>query len=443
MSIDLYYVPGSGPCRSVRLVAAAVGVDLNLKLTNLMAKEQLKPEFLKMNPQHTVPTLDDNGFYLWESRAICMYLVEKYGKDDSLYPKDPNQRALINQRLYFDMGTLYEAFAQNYYPQLFAGAPEDPEKVSKIHEALEYLEKFLENQNYTAGDNLTLADLVLAVSVSNFEVVDFDISKYKNTSAWMARIKSEAPKYEEINGEGLRAFKELIDKLKNLRKTMNGHDNLKMVVTLYQIPASGPCRAVRLVAASIGVNLELKVTNLLAKDHYKPEFVKMNPQHTVPTMDDNGFYLWESRAICTYLIEKYAKNDSLYPKNPKQRAIVNQRLYFDFGTLYQPFVDYYILPLLLGKKADETKVQQMEQAFKYLDLFLDNENYVAGKSITVADIVILTSVSNYTIFDYDMSKYPNVTRWFEKLQSEVPKYKEINESGLKEYKAFVQFLKNK
>lgn len=66
MPIDLYYVPGSSPCRAVLLTAKALGLELNLKLVDLHHGEHMKPEFLKMNPQHTVPTLNDNGFCLWE-----------------------------------------------------------------------------------------------------------------------------------------------------------------------------------------------------------------------------------------------------------------------------------------------------------------------------------------------------------------------------------------
>ena len=52
-SIDFYYFAGSAPCRAVLMTAKMVGVELNLKEVNLMAGEQMKPEFLKMNPRHT------------------------------------------------------------------------------------------------------------------------------------------------------------------------------------------------------------------------------------------------------------------------------------------------------------------------------------------------------------------------------------------------------
>ena len=48
MPIDFYYLPASGPCRSVQLTAAALGVDLNLKYTDLLNGDHMKPEFLKV-----------------------------------------------------------------------------------------------------------------------------------------------------------------------------------------------------------------------------------------------------------------------------------------------------------------------------------------------------------------------------------------------------------
>lgn len=66
MPLDFYWMPASAPCRSVRLTAKAVGVELNLKEIDLMAGEQMKPEFVALNPQHCIPTLVDEDFVLWE-----------------------------------------------------------------------------------------------------------------------------------------------------------------------------------------------------------------------------------------------------------------------------------------------------------------------------------------------------------------------------------------
>lgn len=60
-----------------------------------------------MNPQHTVPTLDDNGKVICDSHAINAYLVGKYAKDDSLYPKDLYKRALVDEKVNFDLGVLF------------------------------------------------------------------------------------------------------------------------------------------------------------------------------------------------------------------------------------------------------------------------------------------------------------------------------------------------
>ena len=54
--------------------------------------------------------MNDDGLYLNESRGIATYLAAKYGKDDKLYPKDVRTRAIVDARLFFDMGVFYKAF---------------------------------------------------------------------------------------------------------------------------------------------------------------------------------------------------------------------------------------------------------------------------------------------------------------------------------------------
>lgn len=192
-----------------------------------------------------------------------------------------------------------------------------------------------------------------------------------------------------------------------------------------------------MTAAALRLKLNLKMTNTMNKEHLTPEFIKINPQHMVPTLVDNEFSIWESRAICIYLIDKYAHNDSLYPKDPKTRAVINQRLYFDMGTLFPKFAEYYFASYF-GKEMLPENLTKFEEAVALLDTFLDNNVYVAAtKKISVADIVIYASVSTFEVFEFDLSPYPNVLKWYELMKETAPG-KDANAEGVEMLKNFIK-----
>ncbi|XP_050739352.1 glutathione S-transferase 1-like isoform X2 [Eriocheir sinensis] len=198
---DLYYMALSPPCRSVLLTAKAVGVELNLKKVDMMSGEHMKPEFLEINFQHTIPTLVDGSIKLWESRAICSYLASQYGKDDSLYPNNPRARCIVDARLNFDMGTLYRRFADFAYPAMRGQKP-DPANLEKLKEALGWLNRFLTEYTFAAGNKVTIADHCLISSVSTIEAIGIELDEYTRIVKWMKRCKIAMPGYKEANVDG-------------------------------------------------------------------------------------------------------------------------------------------------------------------------------------------------------------------------------------------------
>ncbi|XP_033154149.1 chitinase-like protein Idgf5 [Drosophila mauritiana] len=103
---------------------------------------------------------------------------------------------------------------------------------------------------------------------------------------------------------------------------------------LYGMDISPPVRACKLTLRALKLDYEYKEMDLLAGDHFKDEFLKKNPQHTVPLLEDNGALIWDSHAIVCYLVDKYAKSDELYPRDLVLRARVDQRLFFDASILF-------------------------------------------------------------------------------------------------------------
>lgn len=151
---------------------------------------------------------------LWESKAIMIYLAEKYGKNsksESLFPRMSKTRAIVNQRLFFDMGTLIPAFGKLLRATT---RHEDTTEASKeVDNALAHLEEFLDHSEYAACHHLTLADIALVSTVSGIEVLGVDFAKFTNIVKWYQNCRRNIPGYD-VNDEGLTMMKNYLSSLK-------------------------------------------------------------------------------------------------------------------------------------------------------------------------------------------------------------------------------------
>ncbi|XP_050078484.1 glutathione S-transferase 1-like [Anopheles maculipalpis] len=208
----LYTIELSPPCRAVELTAKALGLDFERKAVNLLAGDNLKPEFLKLNPKHTIPVLDDNGTIIGDSHAIMIYLVRKYGKTDALYPSDIVQQARVNEALHFESGVLLARLRFITELVFFARKAEIPEdRIEYVRKAYRLLEDSLDD-DFVAGRQMTIADFsCISTVASTMEFIALDKSEFPRTNAWVERMK-KLPYYEEANGAGATGLGQLVVK---------------------------------------------------------------------------------------------------------------------------------------------------------------------------------------------------------------------------------------
>ena len=89
--------------RKVSIALEELGVPYEVEVVDLQAPEHPTEAFLRLNPNHKIPVLEDDGLVVWESGAILLHLAEKYGK---LLPADPAGRIEAIQYAFFQTGGL-------------------------------------------------------------------------------------------------------------------------------------------------------------------------------------------------------------------------------------------------------------------------------------------------------------------------------------------------
>ena len=164
-----------------------------------------------------------------------------------------------------------------------------------------------------------------------------------------------------------------------------------MKMKLYEF---GPTRSIRArwTLQELGVDFDSIPVNLVAGEHRRPEFLKINPAGKIPVLIDDGPVLTESVAIVLYLAEKYS-DKGLLPGGVAERAQVNRWLLFAATELEQPlwriarhtalYPEAQRLPEDVGIASREFK-----EMATVLEKHMQGRQFVAGDSVTVADFVL-------------------------------------------------------
>uniref|UniRef100_A0A1B6L4W0 Uncharacterized protein n=1 Tax=Graphocephala atropunctata TaxID=36148 RepID=A0A1B6L4W0_9HEMI len=199
-------------------------------------------------------------------------------------------------------------------------------------------------------------------------------------------------------------------------------------LVLYYLEASPPARSVDLVINALGLSAEHKVVNLFERAHFSPDYVKINPLRTVPAINDDGFILYESRAIMTYLVSNYGKDDSLYPRDLSKRAIVDQRLHYSNDVFF--VLELALKPLLFElKKPNEQALGRIREAQENIEKLLTGQKFIAGDSLTVADYSLVTIVDALGVFCPPEGKFPLTEEWFRRCQVVMKNFSSVNKNG--------------
>jgi len=150
-------------------------------------------EYGAMNPNRLVPTIDDDGFQLWESSAIVRYLSEAYGRG-TLAPEGRHAYARADQWMEWATTSLYADLIGTCFVQLIRttaaernGAAVDA-AVKRLAQRLAILDKHLADRQFIVGDRLSMADIGVGALMYRYYNLEMARTRLAHLEAWYQRL---------------------------------------------------------------------------------------------------------------------------------------------------------------------------------------------------------------------------------------------------------------
>jgi GST-like protein len=178
----------------IHIMLEETGLPYRVHKINLGAKEQTRPEYLKINPNGKIPAIvdtdgpDGKPLAIFESAAILVHLAQKSGK---LLPTEPRARYATLEWLMFQIANIGPMYGQAFHFRSVA-----PERVpyaidrytNEVGRLLGVIDKRLFEQPYLAGAEYTIADIASWPWVRNSHSFGFNMDNYPNVQRWVSAI---------------------------------------------------------------------------------------------------------------------------------------------------------------------------------------------------------------------------------------------------------------
>ncbi|MFT5506436.1 MAG: glutathione S-transferase [Gammaproteobacteria bacterium] len=149
------------------------------------------------------------------------------------------------------------------------------------------------------------------------------------------------------------------------------------------------------------------------------DYLALNPNGLIPTINDDGFVLYESHAIVRYLCRNHSSDD-LYPTESQQLAIADQWMeWHKFHVMMNVMPIFLNLVRIPEEKCDMDLVEQKTliagQQLSKLDQHLSDRPYILGEQFSMADIPTGALMFKYFNLPIERPSLPNVEAWYQRL----------------------------
>ncbi|MFW6051697.1 MAG: glutathione S-transferase N-terminal domain-containing protein [Myxococcota bacterium] len=192
--IELYTAPTPNG-QKAQIMLEEVGLPYEVHPVNILAGDQLEPDFLAISPNNKIPAIVDREgpggapLSLFESGAILIYLAEKAG---TLIPEDPRRRYECLAWLMFQMGGLGPLLGQAHHFRVYA-----PERIpyaierytNEAGRMYRVLERRLADHEYLAG-GYSIADVATYPWIRPYKMQGQDLARYPNLQRWYSAVRA-------------------------------------------------------------------------------------------------------------------------------------------------------------------------------------------------------------------------------------------------------------